>query len=285
MVEFGLTEVTGPAVALHDDTAAGVGDVVATRRNDRRLATRANAGPGGYVRNRDRWVVRDMGDDGSLVIDAVGRSGEAVRLPASYVAEHVELAYADTGHGVQGRTVGRAEVLVRPSDTRWYLYVAMSRARAGSVAHVVVDHVDDEPGGYHPQRSARDVLAEVLGRDEPVSVTEWGRAAAAQRDPVLLASRYRLAQSEELRARLARDRHRPVGHDQGGGNDPLARALWVLVVGSRPLTSSRSGDGIGRYRAAAGSQANASPTQRSVGGAGNALTTESVPLNNAHGGD
>jgi hypothetical protein len=72
------------------------------------------------VRNRDRWVVRDVGADGSLLVDALGRSGERVRLPVGYVAEHVELAYADTGHGVQGRTVERAEVLVRPSDT-WYL--------------------------------------------------------------------------------------------------------------------------------------------------------------------
>jgi hypothetical protein len=197
-------EVAADGAALHDGTVAGVGDVVTTRRNERLLATRANAGPGGYVRNHDRWQVRSVEPDGSLVVAHLER-GDTACLPQAYVAEHVELGYADTGHAVQGRTVERAEVLVRPSDTRWYLYVAMSRAREHTTAHVVIDQVEEEPAGYHPQRGARDVLEAVLARDEPVSATEWAQAAeAARRDPALVAERYRTGGAEELRARLGR---------------------------------------------------------------------------------
>jgi hypothetical protein len=49
-----------------------------------------------------RATVIDIHDDGSLI--ATGHCG-TVRLPASYVAEHVDLAYATTGVGAQGRTV------------------------------------------------------------------------------------------------------------------------------------------------------------------------------------
>ena len=50
-----------------------------------------------------------------------------VHLPARYVAEHVELAYATTAAAAQGRTVDHALLVIdRPCDVR-NLYVAMSR--------------------------------------------------------------------------------------------------------------------------------------------------------------
>ena len=49
---------------------AHVGDVVATRRNDRRLITTA----GEPVRNRDTWTVTAIGDDGSLTVSAPRRT-------------------------------------------------------------------------------------------------------------------------------------------------------------------------------------------------------------------
>jgi hypothetical protein len=52
-------------------------------------------------------------------------------LPAQYVAEHVEHAYALTGHGMQGATVEAAIVVATPSDlTAGWSYTALSRARA-----------------------------------------------------------------------------------------------------------------------------------------------------------
>ncbi len=72
-------------VELHDDSRAAVGEVVITRRNDRRL----RAGRG-WVRNGDRWTVTDVRDDGSLTVRRAGSRGVVI-LPAGYVAEHVDL--------------------------------------------------------------------------------------------------------------------------------------------------------------------------------------------------
>jgi conjugative relaxase-like TrwC/TraI family protein len=192
-------EVAPEGVALADGGVAGVGDLVTTRRNARLLATHPNPGPGGYVRNHDRWRVEAVGADGSLRAAHLQRADRVV-LPADYVGAHVALAYAETGHAVQGRTVARAEVLIRPGDTRTYAYVAMSRAKSESVAHVVVE--TGEPG--EAVRSPAEVLAGVLRSEEPISASEWATAArAAEEDPAVLLARYRTAAAEELRHRLA----------------------------------------------------------------------------------
>lgn len=80
--------VRGPReVDLNDGTRAATGDVVITRRNDRRL----RAGRG-WVRNGDRWNVMDVRDDGSMALQRAGAKwGATVIVPADYVAEHVEL--------------------------------------------------------------------------------------------------------------------------------------------------------------------------------------------------
>jgi ATP-dependent exoDNAse (exonuclease V) alpha subunit len=51
-----------------------------------------------------------------------------VVLPARYVAQHVELAYATTVHREQGRTVETAHAFVSPAATRDVLYVALPEA-------------------------------------------------------------------------------------------------------------------------------------------------------------
>lgn len=83
---------------------ATVGDRVVTRHNDRRLRT-----TDGFVRNGALWDVTATAPDGSLTVrpaDHPDRPGAAVRLPAGYVREHVELGYATTTARSQGRTVG-----------------------------------------------------------------------------------------------------------------------------------------------------------------------------------
>jgi conjugative relaxase-like TrwC/TraI family protein len=112
-----------------------VGDEIATRHNDRRLRTDR----GDMVRNRATWTVDRIGSDGSLV--ATGRNG-SIRLPASYVAEHVELAYATTGMGAQGRTVDVGILYVdRPTDVR-NIYVPLTRGRSSNVAFVATTGED-----------------------------------------------------------------------------------------------------------------------------------------------
>ena len=141
---------------------AGAGDVVVTRENDRRL--RAGSG---WVRNGDRWTVTGTQRDGSLRVTRVGGEG-AVVLPAPYVREHIELAYATTVHRAQGRTVQCAHAFVSPTTTREVLYVALTR---GSMAnHLYVDTCyDPDPDTGHDEltapRRALDVLGDVLGRE------------------------------------------------------------------------------------------------------------------------
>ena len=150
----------GREVALVDGTHASVGDLVITRRNDRRLRTWRN----GWVRNGERWTVADIRDDGSLVVRRHDRRhGGSVVLPAAYVAEHVDLGYSVTAHRAQGITVDTAHVVVTDTTTRENLYVAMTRGRETNVAYVALDHADDNhgsPDGETP--GARAVLLGVL---------------------------------------------------------------------------------------------------------------------------
>jgi conjugative relaxase-like TrwC/TraI family protein len=108
-----------------------VGDEVATRRNDRHLVTDR----GEMVRNRAQWTIVAIHPDHSLT--ATGRHG-TVRLPARYVAEHVELAYAATATAAQGRTVDHSLLVVDGSCDVRNLYVAMTRGRTSNHAYLTV---------------------------------------------------------------------------------------------------------------------------------------------------
>ncbi len=120
----------------------GAGDRVVTRRNDRGLS----------VANRDVWTVVAVGRHGSLVVipadvtptDAVpagvtpARAGERV-LPTDYVTSHVELAYANTAHGVQGDTVAAAHVVISEHTGAASAYVGMTRGRTANTAHLIAE--------------------------------------------------------------------------------------------------------------------------------------------------
>ena len=161
---------------LADGTAAGVGDVIVTRRNNRRLAA-----PGGFVKNGDRWHVLAHHHDGSLTVQRPG-GGAPVRLPAAYVADHVELGYATTAQRAQGRTVDRAHAYLGPTATRETLYVMASRGVQGNDLYVDTSF-DPDPASRHddqPETEPRDILLEILARDgddraaTTVLTQEWG---------------------------------------------------------------------------------------------------------------
>jgi ATP-dependent exoDNAse (exonuclease V) alpha subunit len=141
----------GSAVPIAGGERAHVGEVVVTRRNDRRLITSS----GETVRNRDLWAVAGTHPDGTLII--TGPSGGVVTLPAAYVAEHVRLGYAATEHGHQGDTVDVGIALVSAATTHRGLYVAATRGRSENRIHVVTEH--------HDLGEARDVLDGVLAHD------------------------------------------------------------------------------------------------------------------------
>ena len=79
----------------------GVGDLVATRRNDRQPR----------VANRDTWTVSHCGADGALTVTNPA-AGQRVAAGWTYVRAHVELAYATTAHGAQGDTVTTAHLVL-----------------------------------------------------------------------------------------------------------------------------------------------------------------------------
>ena len=125
-----------------------VGDRIVTRLNDRTLQTDRRV----PVHNRDEWTITELHRDGSL--SARGRNGQ-VALPAEYVAEHVELAYAQTSHASQGRTVDHSLLLVDgPTDTRG-VYVPMTRGRDRNDVYVTCE-ADQTP---------RDILEQALSQN------------------------------------------------------------------------------------------------------------------------
>ncbi|MFT3886569.1 MAG: MobF family relaxase [Arachnia sp.] len=150
-------------IELHDGTTAGVGDMIITRHNDRRLHTSTGRD---WVRNGDLWTITGVRDDGTLTIRKPGRRfGGTVVLLAAYVAEHVDLGYAVTAHRAQGITTDTAHVLVEPTSTRENLYVAMTRGRRANRAYVILDRADDHTQphpGDNPDVTGRSILHGVL---------------------------------------------------------------------------------------------------------------------------
>ena len=121
-------------------TASGlamVGDVVATRLNDRRLRTSA----GDSVRNRDRWTITNTQPGGEVTVTRLDGHG-TVTLPADYVRQHLELAYATTEHGAQGHTADHAITLTTDATTGRNLYVGMTRGSATNLTYVATDTND-----------------------------------------------------------------------------------------------------------------------------------------------
>ncbi len=174
--------VSEEGLVVADGMVAGVGDEVLTRQNDRRLVTGSR-----WVKNGDRWAVTATHDDGSMAVKRAGGGGEVV-LPATYVAEHVEVAYATTTHRAQGRTVDTAHVLVSPTTTREALYVGATRGRDAN--HIYVDtHFDPDPATGHPglseAASPADVLAGVLRNEgAELSAHDTRRRSAADADSI-----------------------------------------------------------------------------------------------------
>ncbi len=104
-----------------------VGDVAATRRNDRGLD----------VANRDTWTVTGINPDGSVRVS--GTNGTRV-LTADYAQDYLELAYATTAHGVQGDTTQTAVLLLSEHTTAASAYVGMTRGQHANTVHIVADN-------------------------------------------------------------------------------------------------------------------------------------------------
>jgi conjugative relaxase-like TrwC/TraI family protein len=156
-----------------------VGDIVATRLNDRRLRTETNE----PVRNRDLWTATDIDNDGSLTVTKLHGHGTAT-LPPGYVIDHVRLGYAATEYGHQSITTDASISLATGVTTCRGLYVAMSRGRHDNTVHVVTD--------THNPAEARDTLERVLANDRADLPAVSQRRQLATQDHAPVPSRPRL---------------------------------------------------------------------------------------------
>jgi hypothetical protein len=217
-------ELGAPAVRVAGGETVAVGDVVATRRNERTLRTDR----GEPVRNRDLWTILDVGRDGSLTVSHRGGHGQ-VTLPADYTRAHVRLGYAATGHGYEGDTVDVSLGVVTPATSHRGLYVAATRGRQENQLLVVAD------GAEH----VRDVLEQVLANDRAdiPAIAQRQRLAAqipsGHRGPTGL----RAAEEAVTAARRALDnaRRRAAPHLR-----PFAAAEADLEAAETELRASRA---------------------------------------------
>ncbi|WP_268750722.1 MobF family relaxase [Aeromicrobium sp. Root495] len=149
---------------LSDGNRAGVGDLVITRHNSRKLRSSATD----WVKNGDRWIIVGLEDAGSLWVRHVS-SGLRTTLPADYVADHVELGYATTVHAAQGVSVDTVRGIVTGQESRRQLYTLLTRGRLENHAYVITATEGDRDAPPDPgaadQPTATGILESVLDRD------------------------------------------------------------------------------------------------------------------------
>jgi exodeoxyribonuclease V alpha subunit len=164
LVGAGRVDDTG-VVTTTDGQRLGVGDMVATRCNDRDLG----------VANRDTWTITGVGDDGSLTITGTASASSRLAtktLPTAYVVKPVELAYATTVYGAQGETTHTGHLVLGEHTTGSASYVGMTRGRHDNIAHLVADDLQQaralweaafrrDPADLGPAHAAREAAKDV----------------------------------------------------------------------------------------------------------------------------
>ena len=231
LVRLGRVEERG--MVLHNDTVAGAGDMIQTRQNEYRMRDPLTDSDF-IVVNREVWRVdgtdplgnrwltvrRDLGRDER----GEQRWGTTRHLPAEYVREHVELAYASTVHAAEGRTVDTGHALVGEGADLPAVYVEGTRGVDSNVLYVITGGTDEHyltrlseilerPPG---ERSATHILGEEfnavdhLGRLGPVWSTLIGDDAAERYRGLLVTT-------------LGEERAAGVAEDEASG--PLYRLL------------------------------------------------------------
>ena len=227
-------EPTSEGVILRPGSAPGAsqatafaGDVIVTRRNDRRLSVFAGHD---FVKNGDRWNVESVGEDGSLKVRHVEHGG-TVTLPAAYVSEHVELGYALTVHRAQGATVDTAHALIDSRADRAGAYVGLSRGREQNNLYVRLNEGE----------KLDEVLETVAARHDgeaQLSVHESVDAIRAQQmNPAAAVAEYEehaeLAQRAVIADLMTQGMNRVTHFDPTGADAAEARSLRAQMRQAR----------------------------------------------------
>jgi conjugative relaxase-like TrwC/TraI family protein len=179
-------------------------------------------------RNNDRDLDVDNGTRGTVChLDnhhiSVETDAHLIRtLPAAYVADHVEHAYALTGHGMQGTTVEHAIVVASPHDlSRGWSYTALSRARGHT--QLVIRDTTATPASrdeFAPTARAMpsqppDLLVRVARRmlerdDEDLALDQLPAAAGRADDAELARTNSNAPAQERAAERAAPQEHEPA---------------------------------------------------------------------------
>ncbi|MFD4322257.1 MobF family relaxase [Streptomyces sp. NPDC058548] len=126
---------TTHTVAVREGVEAHRGDLIVTRKNARTNVLRSGKD---FVKNGDQWQITKVMDNGDVEVRHTDHGGRTV-LPAEYVAQHVELGYASTGHRGQGATVDTGSGLLTRRTARESAYVQTTRGRQENRLYVVLD--------------------------------------------------------------------------------------------------------------------------------------------------
>ncbi|WP_263863358.1 AAA family ATPase [Nocardioides donggukensis] len=247
--------VVGGPVGLADGCSAHRGDVVISRRNDRRLGVSGTD----WVKNGDRWIVTDVRADGALSVRHATSRLHAT-LPAAYVSEHVELGYASTVHTAQGITTDVVHGIVTGTEDRQMLYTMLTRGRVANHAHIVLT---DEPTHALPSptveraMTATEVLEGILARDgAAVSATSTrtratSPAAQLQDAVARYADAVALATSQ-LRANPDLAEPGPLPWLAGIPSEAAAHSAWGRYLAARSRRVSSLAAEVGERSRAAG---------------------------------
>jgi hypothetical protein len=158
-------------VPLADGNQASVGDVIITRRNDRRLRLSTTD----WVKNGDRWTITHISRRGELTVRHQC-SRLTVRLPADYVGTSTGLGYAITIHGAQGVSADTMHGLLTGQESRQQLYTMLTRGRHSNHLYLQVVGDGDRHSVIRPDavapRTPTETLQQILARDDsPTSAT------------------------------------------------------------------------------------------------------------------
>ncbi|WP_147095093.1 AAA family ATPase, partial [Nocardioides psychrotolerans] len=213
--------LVGSSALLSDGCEACVGDVVISRRNDRRLGISGTD----WVKNGDRWIVAGI-KDGALSVRHHD-SGLRTTLPAAYVAAHVELGYASTVHTAQGLTTDVVHGIVTGEESRQTLYTMLTRGRVENHVHVVLADVGEDHTLPSPtldrQATTTELLEGVLARDGSAVSATTTRSAAASLEAQLQEAVTRYADALTLAATRTR-----VDLDEA----PVGPLPWLVGIPS-----------------------------------------------------
>lgn len=227
----------GPSAPLLDGCAAHVGNVVITRRNDRRLGVSGTD----WVKNGDRWTVEAVRADGGLAVRHLASRLHAT-LPADYVAAHVELGYASTVHTAQGITTDVVHGIVTGTEDRQLLYTMLTRGRAENHAHIVLiaDETHTLPSPTDDRAlTATEMLEGILARDGAAVSATTTQATGASPEVQLHDAVTRYADAVTLAASMLR----ADPEDAGPGPLPWLPGIPEIVADHPswgPYLSARS---------------------------------------------